>query len=173
MRIVTYISQVIEKGRRVIKFRGYGRNDTATSYLGATFGTDYIPPKDAKMVQIRSTNSQDSVIVCMVNKADESLAEGEKVIYSTNANGEVQAQIYLRNDGKIEVKGTSVEFLEGTDNAVRYSKLESEFNELKSKWNAFAAAYVPGGPTVVGTPPTAQQSAADITQAKVDEIKLP
>jgi len=180
MTIVTYISQTIEKSFRKFKFLRFGRSDIATSFLATSFGEDYLPPKDSKMVQIRSTNSQESVIVCIVNKADASLKVGEKVIYSTDADGVVQSQMYLRNDGKVEVKGTSVEFLEGTDNAVRYSKLESEFNELKGKYNDLVTQFnahihtapSSGGPT---TPPsvTGTFSVADITQSKIDEIIVP
>lgn len=188
MRVVTYISQVIKEAFRDIKVSAFGRNDTRTSFLGTSFGEDFIPPKGAKMVQISSTNSSESVIVCIVNKADESLNVGEKVIYSTDDKGAVKAQIYLRNDGrieviatdKVEVKGTAVEFMEGSDNAVRYSKLESEFNELKSKYNNLvtifnAHIHTATGPTAPTTSPTTQgsPSAADITQSKIDEIKVP
>jgi len=176
MRIVSYISQEIKGAFRIFKFRGYGRNDIATSFLATNFGEDYIPTKDCKMVQIRSTNSQESAIVCSVNKADKSLSVGEKVIYATDADGVIKASIHLRNSG-------IVEFSNGTDNAVRYSKLESEFNELKgkfndlvTKYNAFAAAYAPGGPATQGLPPTMQQgiaSEADITLTKIEEIKVP
>lgn len=181
--IVAYISNKIEEGLRILKFTRNGRSDTVTSYLGAPFGEDFVPPKNAKMVQIRSTNSEESVIVCVINQADDSLKEGEKLIYSTDANGNVKSKIYLRDDGTVEVKGSKVEFLEGEDFAVRYTALESQFNELNdkyndlvSKWNAFSNAYVPGGPTAVGLPPTASSgsaSTADITLTKVEEINLP
>ena len=178
-----YISNTIEKGFRWLKFRRFGRDDVMSAYLGAGFGEDYVPTKGARLIQIPTTNSTENIVISVVKKADATLQEGEKVIYSTDANGAIKAQVYFRADGKVEIRGTNIVMLDGTDFAVRYSGLESEFNELKgkyndlvSKWNAFAGAYVPGGPSVVGLPPTAQAgtaSAADITSAKIDEIKLP
>lgn len=153
-----------------------------TSYLGASFGEDYVPV-NAKVVQIGTTNSNENVIICTVRKADDTLKEGEKVIYSTDKNGNVNTRIYLRNDGTIEVKSDNVVFQDGEDFAVRYSKLESEFNEMKGKlngmiqaWNSFASAYVPGSPTTTGLPATAStatESQADITLTKIETIKVP
>jgi hypothetical protein len=180
--IGTYISSVVEKGFRRLKFRRFGRDDIMTAYLGTSFGEDYIP-SSGKVVQIGTTNSNENVIICTVRKADETLNVGDKVIYSTDADGNVKTRIYLRNDGTVEVKGDTVVFQDGEDFAVRYSKLQSEFDELKerfnslvSTWNTFATAYVPGSPSTLGTPPTAStatQSSADITQAKIDKIKVP
>ncbi len=173
MRIVTYISQVIKDSFREIKVNGFGRSDTRTSFLGTSFGEDYIPPKNAKMVQISSTNSSESVIVCVVNKANDSLNVGEKVIYSTDANGNIKAEIHLRNDGTVQI-------LRGEDFAVRYSELENQFNELNSKFNSLVSAYnshvhtapSSGGLTTT-TPSLAEQSTADITLTKIEEIKVP
>jgi len=180
--IGNYISSVIEKGFRKLKFRRFGRDDIMTAYLATAFGEDYIPSQ-AKVVQIGTTNSNENVIICTVTKADDTLKVGEKVIYSTDKDGNKKTRIYLRNDGTIEVKSDTVVFQDGEDFSVRYSKLESEFNELKGKlngmiqaWNAFATAYVPGSPSVTGLPPTAStatQSEADITLTKVETIKVP
>jgi hypothetical protein len=78
------------------------------------------------------------------------------------------------------------------DFMVRFSAMEAAFNEFRDDFNAaladinqnsadiaaFAAAYVPGGPAAVGLPPTftygdnqPADSAADISGAKIDEIK--
>jgi hypothetical protein len=56
---------------------------------------------------------------------------------------------------------------------VQFSALKTAFEELQGKWNAFAAAYLPGGPASQGTPPTAGQSTADISNAKIDSVRLP
>lgn len=180
--IGTYISSVIEKGFRKFKFRRFGRDDIMTAYAGHTFGEDS-NPAGGKVLQIGTTNSNENIVVAVIQKADDTLNKGDKVIYSTDTNGNIVAKIYLRNDGTIEVKGDNIVFQEGEDFAVRYSKLESEFNELKDKfnslvqaWNTFAAAYIPGGPSTQGFPATvstATQSTADITQSKVETIKLP
>ena len=86
----------------------------------------------------------------------------------------LKASIILRKDGTAEILGN-------TDNMVRFSKLQTAFDQLKSdlndhvqNWNTFAAAYVPGGPSPVGLPPTASTStpsSADVEPAKINEIK--
>ena len=181
-QVGTYISSVIEKGFRRLKFRRFGRDDIMTAYLGTAFGEDYVPV-NAKIVQIATTNSSDNIVVCTVRKADDTLNKGEKVLYSTDENGNIKTRIYLRNNGDIEVKGNNLVIQDGSDFAVKYSALESEFNELKgkfndlvTKYNTFAAAYVPGGPATQGLPPTMQQgiaSEANITLTKIETIKVP
>ena len=59
----------------------------------------------------------------------------------------------------------------GSDFAVRYSKLETAFNELKSKFNTHTHGGVLAGSAF--TVATATPSIADITQAKVNKVKLP
>lgn len=93
-------------------------------------------------------------------------------------------EIYNDN-GKIEIQGTD-------DNAVRYSKLEEAFNELKGKYNKLETALssiISGAPIPEpgnGAPSALQTalassfatqaplpSTADITPAKVEEVTLP
>jgi len=181
--IGTYISNTIESKFRKFKFRRFGRDDVMTAYVGTQHGEDSVPVPGAKLIHISTTNSNENVIICTVHKADDSLNVGEKVIYSTDQDGNVKAKIYLRNDGTIEITGDNIVMQEGEDYAVKYSKLESEFNELKDKfndlvgkWNTFATVYVPGGPSTQGLPAsvtTATESTADITKTKVETIKLP
>jgi hypothetical protein len=178
-----YISNTIEKGFRWLKFRRFGRDDVMSAYLGAGFGEDYSPTKGTRLIQIPTANSTENIVISVVKKADSTLLEGEKVVYSTDQNDNVKCQIYLRSNGKIEVKGGNIVLLDGNDFAVRFSGLQSEFNELNNKyndlvakWNLFAAAYVPGGPGTQGLPPTASTgsaSTANIVNARVDTIKLP
>ena len=100
---------------------------------------------------------------------------GEVRFYSRNGDGEIQALLWLKKDGKININGTA-------DNAVRYSELKAgfdqlkaDYNDLESKWSTFANAYVAGGPAVQGTPPTAAagaQSTASVDNSKVEEVTL-
>lgn len=89
---------------------------------------------------------------------------GEKEIYSTdNPVTEKLARIKLNTDSKIIMN-------QGTDFAVRYSALETAFNQLKSDFDAHvhSGVTVGAGSTAVTTPST-----ADITAAKVEDILLP
>ncbi len=86
---------------------------------------------------------------------------GEK-LYSISS-GSIQAFINIKNDGIIEINGNS-------DFAVRFNALQTAFDQLKSDFNAHTHASV----TSLGTPTVPiPQSTADITPAKVDEVKLP
>ena len=76
-----------------------------------------------------------------------------------------QARIYLNKDGEIILN-------QGSDFAVRFSALETAFNQLKSDYDAHTHPYVdtPIGPsTTSATAP----STADISGAKIEEIMVP
>lgn len=113
--------------------------------------------------------------------------QGETLIYSTDADGVVQSKILLGIDGTFI-------FNDGEDNAVRYSELETAFNQLKQDFdqhvtdvNTFISTVygththtVTTPDTINGTasPTTAQgtpsnPSTADITPSKIEEIKVP
>jgi hypothetical protein len=107
---------------------------------------------------------------------DKSLDTGEIFFYSVNASGTILSSALLNKNGEFIIN-------DGARSAAAFDKLKEGFDELKSdvndliaKWNAFATAYVPGSPTVQGTPPTAATSStstASIDDAEVDEVLLP
>ena len=85
-------------------------------------------------------------------------------LYSTDADGTEQGSHLIDADG-------THTFNEGTDFAVRFSALESAFNSLKASFNAHTH---PGVTTGIGsTAATLTPSTADISGAKVEEIKIP
>lgn len=149
--------------RRVVKYLRLGKSDVQTSLQSACFGIDSNPVKDLVAIYGQTGEKGKTVIIGYLLKG-QLTATGETRLYSTDADGALKTFIWLKNDGTIEIGG-------GTDFMVRYSKLEEAFNELNNKFNAFANAYVPGGPSSVGLPAAAQPSNADITQAKIEEIK--
>ncbi len=79
-----------------------------------------------------------------------------------------QGSAFIKSDGSgvISINGDS-------DYAVRFTKLETEFNKLRDAWDIFATAYVPGSPSVTGLPPSASASGADLSGAKIESIKVP
>jgi hypothetical protein len=91
---------------------------------------------------------------------------GEIEIYSTdNPVTAKQARIYLNKDGEIILN-------QGSDFAVRFSALETAFNQLKSDYDAHTHPYVDtpiGASTTSATTP----STADISGAKIEEILVP
>lgn len=158
------ISNEIDKlKRRLIKVTRFGKSDTQTSLEAMPFGVDSVPVEDLVAIHVKTAEKGKTMIIGYLNK--NSIAGiGEHRTYSTDADGVEKTYIWLKNDGIIEVGGSS-------DFMVRYSALETAFNELKGRFNTFANTYVPGGPTVVGLPPSVLPSSADISAAKINEVK--
>ena len=100
--------------------------------------------------------------------------EGAVKLYATDADGAQTGSHLLDSDGKHV-------FNDGEDWAVRYSKLEEAFNELKGKHNKLQAAFdmhthpgVESGSSSTGaTVPSGAESSADIGPAKIEEILVP
>ena len=149
--------------RRIIKVLRRGKSDVQTSKEIGPFGIDSNPVNGMYAIHAETGIRGKTVIIGYIN-INQIAAIGEMRLYSTDADGALKTYTWLKNDGTIEIGGND-------DFMVRYSKLETAFNELKQKFNTFAAAYTPGGPSSVGTPPEIQQSNADISQAKIETIK--
>lgn len=157
------LTRVKQATSQFIKVLKYGKSDVATADQYLPAGIDSKPVKNKMALYMNTGSKGESVIVGYLMNS--SLTdEGEIRIFATDSNGNEVSFIMMKNDGTIEILGN-------TDNLVRYSKLEEAFNDLKQQWNTFASAYVPGGPIVQGTPPTANQSTKDISQAKINELK--
>lgn len=161
--VKTLSSEFDNLKRRIIKVLRFGKSDVQTSKEIGPFGIDSNPLEGMYAIHAETGTKGKTVIIGYI-KPDQLAAVGEMRMYSTDANGALKTYTWLKNDGTIEVGGSD-------DFMVRYSKLEEAFNELKGKFNSFAAAYTPGSSSSVGTPPTISQSTADITQAKITSIK--
>ena len=158
--------------------------------LYSTFGVLSRPIKDTKGVVIDLGGTK--IITATHNyKLERDMETGETVIYSLNDDGEIESEIYLKKDKTIEIKGEIV-FLPGNDNAMRFTPMQIAFNQLKTELNAaiviinarvaFYAAHthqiiapLPNTPT---SPPSnvfppAIPATADMSAAKVEEIKVP
>jgi hypothetical protein len=156
--------------RRVIKFLRLGKSDVQTSVQAGPYGVDAVPVQDMIAVFAPTGEKGKTVILGYLNK--NSLAGiGEHRIFSTDENGEQQTYIWLKNDGSIEVGGNA-------DNAVRYSALETAFQELQDAFNQHVQNYNLHIHTLGASPTTGPSigsgfSTGDITAAKIDEIKVP
>ena len=171
MNFVKIISTRIVDSVRLIKFLRKGKDDTRECKVSAPYGIDSVPVED--MIAVYSPTQQNgrNVIIGYLNK--NAIADvGELRFYSTDADGVEQNYIHLKNDGDIEIGGS-------TDNMVRYSDLEAAFNRLKSDHNDLVSkflAHVHPGVTVGAgstgvTPTLVSPSPADISGAKIEEIK--
>lgn len=100
--------------------------------------------------------------------------EGAVKLYATDMDGVETGSHLLDSDG------THV-FNNGEDRAVRYSALETAFNQLRADHNKLQAAFdghthsgVTSGSSSTGTTvPSGAESSADIEPAKVEEIRIP
>lgn len=146
-------------------------DDTQTVELMSQSGDDAVPPIDSRVL-ITSVGSAYKIAVAVDDGITPSMAEGERKIYSIDA-GAIAAFINFLNTGILELNGNA-------DFAVRYGQLQTAFDELKADFNNFITTVynlhshptAPTGP--VSTPSvTGSSSAADITGAKIEEIKVP
>ena len=171
--IVKIISSVVNNGQRMVKFFQFGKSDVREKVEVAPYGVDSAPIKDIRGVSTTTSRIGQQIVFGYINSQQVS-NPGEFRTYATDSDGNQVFYTYMKNDGTYEVGGNS-------DFMVRYSGLETAHNQLRDDlnsfiniWNAFAAAYIPGGPSVVGQPATAgtaTQSSSDITPAKIEEIK--
>lgn len=164
MRIGKVISTEFDNlKRRIVKFTGQGKSDVQTAKEYSPFGIDSNPVPELVAIYSDTGIKGKSVLIGYLIK-DKLAAIGENRLFSLKDDGSLSTFIWLKNDETMQLGGDA-------DFAVRFSKLESEFNKLNNAWNTFAGTYVPGSPTTVGTPATASQSGADISLAKNDKIK--
>lgn len=133
------------------------------SEFWATHGIVSRPAKTTRAIRFRF-GPLSIVIAAYTYGVEPPVNTGACKLYSTDADGAEQGSHLIDNDG-------THTFNKGTDWAVRYSALETAFNELKSKFNGHTHTGVSTGGGVSGT--TATPSTADITAAKVEEILIP
>jgi hypothetical protein len=162
--IITTISSRVVNSIRQIKFLRFGKDDIQETEDISPYGTDANPIKGMTAIYAQTSVQGEPVIIGYINKNQ--LAEpGEHRIYSTDANGELKAFIWLKADGKIHLGGDA-------DNAVRYSKLKDTIDSINSFLNQqlplIASGIATGGGTY--TPGVAN---FEVTAAKIDEIKTP
>jgi hypothetical protein len=168
------LSAAIKKGYRIVKYQVFKDNPEEMDAV-QPFGFESNPVKDMIALVADTGVKGETVVVGYINK-DVLTATGESRMFSTNTSGTLQAYLWLKNNGDILLGGDA-------DFAVRYSKLEEAFNQLKAdhntlaqKWDAFCGSYAPGSPSTTGLPATLStstvgQSTADITPAKITTIK--
>lgn len=158
-------------------------HENSAGYLTSSGGNDgAIPVSEEGGKEIYSAAKGSSAVIKRARVR--CLPNGIVEIISNDANGDPAALIEVKPDG-------TVIFLGGGDNAVRYSKLEEAFNQLKSDHNdlvatvkelteAFNTGWIvnpsDGGQalkTILGGIADPSNSTADITPAKIDEIEVP
>lgn len=169
MNIVKTISTSIRENVRWIKVLRKGTSDIQESRQVSPHGIDSNPVKDLIAIYAPTFQTGKPVIIGYINKNQISDV-GEFRCFSTNEHGNLSTYVHLKNNGHMEIGGSS-------DHMVRFSKLESAFNELLNDHNSLVTSYnshmhptaptgPPSLPTILGSP-----SVADISLAKINEIK--
>lgn len=174
MKLSTVISNVTGTFR-TIKAYTMGKNVETANYVGPG-NIDFNPVKNMKAIFAKTKNSSEPVIIGYINKTIiTDLEEGEGVFFSTDGKTAL-ATIKARKNGDIEINGNS-------DNAVRFSELESAYNQLKSDHDSLVSAFnqhvhptaavgPPSPPTPVPSVIPASNSTGDISGAKIDNVKV-
>lgn len=166
------ISAAIEAGKRELKLGLYGAGDTRTALECAPYGFDSNPVKDMLAIYGETDSNGRRIIVGYINK-NQAAGVGESRMYSTNSSGAVQIALFLRSDGTMEVGGDA-------NHVAQYEGLETAFNDLKSKVNDLITKFnshthvltlSAGTGSAAPTTPSETPSTADITGAKLDNIK--
>lgn len=153
----------IESDERILKVEQYG---IKTADFATSFGDDSVAPKNYSAVYCDTDNSGDKVIIGYINKNQlTKVKHGEKRIFSLNEEGNLATEIYLKNDGNIELGGND-------DNLVRYLKLnealQAEKNLINAELQKIVTAIAAVGGSYAISPIT-----LDISQSKIEELQSP
>jgi hypothetical protein len=156
------ITRVKQATFEFIKVIRYGKSDVQTSDQVSPHGIDSKPVNNDLAVHSSTSNSDTTVILGYIKKFTNTKT-GETRIYSTNASGVEQFDIFLKDDGTCEIGGN-------TDNAVRFSELKAGFDQLRDDFNSFLT-HVHGS---AGTPPVPPvlNSTASVDDSKIVEVKV-
>jgi len=171
MNLVKIISSTISASRQAVKFLRYGKSDVQETPTVSPYGIDSNPVADMVGLYAETGEKGKNVLIGYINKS--AIAQpGENRLFSTDTNGVVKAVIYLRNNGDLELNGDE-------DYMVRYSELKAGFDDLKAElnamitnWNLLTTVYIPGGPTVVGSPLTLAGYDVPLAIASIDASKI-
>ena len=161
--IVKTLESFVKDSVLIVKGYRLGKSDVRTGHNANPSGIDSNPIKDMKAVYLQSEITGRPVIVGYINP---SLAEvGELRLFSTDADGEVQNYVWLKNDGKIQFGGSG-------DNLISYADLNAAIQEAVVDINAelvkIAAGIATGGGSY-----TPEPLSVDLSASKINELEVP
>lgn len=144
----------------------FGADVVETCVLYENIGNNNYPLPDDE-VAVSLSNGQNTILAVFRPIPDD-LKAGEQVIYSRDSSGTIQANIKFKNDGEINLN-------DGDDFAVKFNELKTAFDTLVSDFNAHIHAGSTdsvSGPCKILPPSSAVPSTADMSNAKVEKVKL-
>jgi phage gp45-like len=141
--------------------------DVQTIQLYKQAGEDTNPPINSEAI-IAQLGEAWKIAIATDDGIEPSMNAGEKKLYSSSG-GEIKAFINFLADGVLELNGN-------TDNVTRFNALEIGFNQLRNDFNLFLthvhSGVVTGGGNSGPPNPPVIPSTADISGAKVEEVKI-
>lgn len=158
-------SSTDDKDRRELKVVQFGAK---TANVVSSFGEDSHPLENMIAIYANTSEKGDNVVLGYIN-TNQIAAIGEKRLFSLMEDGSLSFSIHLKNDGTCEIGGDG-------DFAVRFNKLQEQFDQLVTDFNNHVhntTATVGPGPTPGTITPPTVPSTADISAAKIEEIKVP
>ena len=157
--------RVINTGRRILKILTFGKISVNDVNEASPFGLSSSAPNGTTAVYSESTSNGEKILLGYLNTNQTGVERGGFKIYSTDDTGQVQTYIYLRPNGDIELGGNN-------DNLIRFSALDSGLSNLDTQIQAELTKIAAGISSAGGsyTPGTIE---TDISQAKIDELKIP
>lgn len=173
MNLVKIYSTTIDAlKRRVPKFLRYGLRDVQTAQVVAPWGVDSHPIKNSIAAFSETSDKGSPVILGYINVSkkaepgtEDNAAIGELRLYSTDSNGVQKIYIWLKNDGTIELGGS-------TRNVVKYQELDAGLQQMATDINveltkiaAVLNSLVPGSYTPLPIVP-------EISSSKSNNVKL-
>lgn len=105
-----------------------GANITAETF--ASSGDDSPPLADDRIVLVKIDGSGNFAAIGVLSES-QGAKPGEKILYSRDKNGEVQAALKLLNDGKIEMISPDDFSLEGKKLALKADEIKIEGKETE------------------------------------------
>ncbi|PXX26291.1 hypothetical protein C7967_11553 [Thalassospira sp. 11-3] len=150
---------ILDAGKRILKIVEFGPKTTKEC---APFGEDSAPLKDMVAIHARTTESGESVVIGYINK-DQLANPGEKRMYSLKPDGSLSFDIYLKNDGTVEIGGNG-------HHLVKYAPLNTALTDqdtaINTELGKIALAIGSLGGTY--TPATV---ATDISASRAENVK--
>jgi phage gp45-like len=126
----------------------------------------FAKPQDGLQAVVLEIAGQNIVIATQDYKFNKNIDKGNVLIYSYDGDGNIKGEIEINQSGEIVIN-------EGTKSAVSFEELQTQFEELKNAFNTHTHTYSPGPGSPTPSGPASPQSAADLSDAEVEEVKLP
>lgn len=172
IKLIKVISTRFFETFMMTKFLGMGKDDVQETKTATPYGFDSAPIKDVVGVQVQTTINGENVVIGFLGKNGKAEA-GESRMFSTDENGVVQIDIYVKKDGTIEFGGNAGNLIRYQQTADSINEIKNDINDLKNLLASWVVTPNDGGAALKAVLSTyfASPLIEDISGAKIDELK--